>query len=321
MTTREELRAKRKALGTDAHRATDDRTMFVRGGIMTTVEMISGPENPYRDMYVHAMQTWGGPGESKLDQWEHATLANRKEVVKDILTRQALPLALELPDFYFEVRNASRISFDQIARMRIGVTFSSEGTRDNDVSDIAVMVPPRIFDNRHHLRIFEQGVRHSKVMYKSLVDAGVPWSDARHLIPQGIMHRFAIDINYAALSNFLGKRMRFCMDFATVDVAWKMWKEVKDRYAVLALPLRPECDYAKKCTYRAEGRSGEAYSNLFNGCGRWPDPNPVGEFNVSSSDQTDQAVSLGYGDPLIYDGTYEASWNGAFAKDARYFET
>ena len=309
----------REELGTTAHRDAEPTTHFLRGAERTEVELISGPENPYRDMFVHAGQTWGTPYESKMTEWERATTEQRMERVFHTLTRQNLPLALELPDFYFEVRGASRIAFDQIARMRIGVTFSSEGTRDNDVADIPVMVPPRIYDDEALSRTFGSAVTQAKRSYADLVSAGVPWADARHLIPQGIIHRFAIDINYAALSTFLGKRMRFCMDFATVAVAWKMYEEVKKKYAVLAVPLRPECDYAQKCTYRAEGRAGEAYSNLFKGCGRWPDPNPVAEWDVSSTDQKDIVAWIG-DDPLITDGKLKSDWEGAFLRDRHFFE-
>lgn len=316
---KEELDYRRETMGTSAHRDAEPTTQFFRGAEATEVELISGPENPYRDMFIHAGQTWGAPYDSKAREWEQALPIARMERVYHTLTRQNLPLALELPDFYFEVRGASRIAFDQIARMRIGVTFSSEGTRDNDVADIPVMVPPRIWDRPELRSDFEITTRTVKETYRDMVQNGIPWADARHVIPQGIVHRFAIDINYAALSTFLGKRLRFCMDFATVAVAWKMLEEVRKKYAVLAVPLRPDCDYARQCTYRAEGRPGEAYSNLFRGCGRWPDPNPVAEWDCSSTDQSDIVRWVPSERDLILDGTLTPDWKEAFRKDWRYF--
>ena len=314
---------RRAYLGIEPHRGARPATRFHRGGECIEVEMISGPENPYRDMVVHSLQTWGGPSDSKIRTWESLSPGARMAMAKNILTGNALPLALELPDFYFEIRNMVRYGYDQVVRTRLGVTYSSEGTRDNDVADIGVMVSPRIWDNPGARMDFEDSVAESKEGYAALVRDGIPWSDARALIPQGILHRFAWDVNYMTLKNFLGKRMMLCMDYPIVTMAWKMRKVLEERYAVLALPLRPNCDYAKVCTMRGADRDAELTSNLFANCGRWPDrrdgtsaPN-VSEFQVSSTEKEwlEQWVPGGF-----FEGTVEHDWAEAFEKDRRFFE-
>lgn len=276
-------------------------------------------------MCIHALQTWGGPNDSKARTWERLSPGARMALTKNILTGQALPLALELPDFYWEIKNMVRYGYDQVVRTRLGVTYSSEGTRDNDVADIGVMVSPRIWDhpNLNVLSVFQGSVEESKRSYYDMLTiAGVPWSDARALIPQGILHRFAWDVNYMTLKNFLGKRMMLCMDYPIVTMAWKMRKVLEERYAVLALPLRPNCDYARVCTMRGADRDAELTSNLFSNCGRWPDRKDgssapdVAEFQVSSTERAwlEEWVPGGF-----FEGGVEHDWEVAFKKDERFF--
>lgn len=314
--TKEQLYEERRKLGTLPHRSEYVDTTFYRGAEATEVEMASGPVNPYRDMYMFAIQTWGGPNDSKLRAWDRASMDERMRVVYAVLNRKALPLALEVPQFVFEVRNAGRPAFDQVARLRIGVTFSSEGTQDNQHSDTGVMIPPRIHDDPAQREDFIQGVVEAKERYHRLVTRGASWGDARYVIPQGIVHRFGWAINYASLASFLGKRLRFCMHWGTVAIAWQTRKAVAEKYAVLAAPLRPDCDYLKRCNYRSEGDIGEAFSNLYSGCKRWPDDNPVGEFPYPYTEAADIAQWIGEPIPQATD---KVNWEEAFEKDKEYF--
>lgn len=312
-----ELQPIRLELNTEPKRpGSEVETRYVRGAEETQVELVSGPRNPYRDMYVFATQTWGDSEDSKITAWEDATPEARMKVVYAVMNRKALPLALEVPQFVFEVRNAARVAFDQVARMRIGVTFSSQGTRDNPHTDTDIMVPPRVYDDPKMLDEFIFGTDQAKHSYAKLLDLGATWAEARYAIPQGIVHRFGWSVNYAALSGFMGKRLRFCMEFATVAIAWKARQALAREYAVLAEPLRPECDYLRKCNYRNRDTIGEAFSNLYSGCGRWPDDLPIGEVPFSSTDRVD--VERWLGEPVM-EADAPVDWVGAFTRDLRYF--
>jgi thymidylate synthase ThyX len=298
-------------------------TNFIRGGEKIEVDLLTGPPVTWaRDLFIFATETWGGTNDRGLDKWVRSTVDARKRVVLAVLMRKALPLALELPTFLFEVRNCSRVAFDQLARARVGVTFSSQGTRDNAHPDIDVIVPPRIWDNPSERAMFMEYARHAKEGYVNRLRSGMAsWQDARYLLPQGIVHRFAVNLNYAALSNLLGKRLMFCEEHVTVATAWKLRKAVWDAgYSLLAVPLRPSCDFARRCTYRDHDQVGELFSNLFSGCGRWPDPLPIGEFNYAAADKEDIEAWLGEAVP---DGQAPIAWEEAASRDEQqgFFDT
>lgn len=321
---RAKVAKRRIELGTKPRELEEVPTAYYRGGDAVSVELINPTPftNFYAGMYSMATQTWGGPWDSGRTKWNNATVEDRQLVTQAILQRQALPLALEHPQFLFEIKGCSRSAFDQIARARLGVTFSSMGTRDNAHGDFSVVVPPPIYDDPTLMKAFKRTIEESKRTYCELLREGRSWQDARAVLPQSMVHRFNMNINYAALSTLLGKRLQFCEQPDTVAVAWKMLEELNRYYAVLALPLRPSCDFAKKCTYHQENL-GEHFTSLFNGCGRWPEPYPAGDFDESSTDPKDIEMLLEEDErmlDLVRTGQMEMDWVAAFKQDAHFFK-
>ena len=178
------------------------KTRFIRGGEEISVRMIS-PTSPlpnvYAGMFAMAVSTWGGAWDSSVDKWHNAPIEARRNVVLAILQRKALPLALEHPTFLFEIMGCSRSAFDQIARARIGTTFASMGVRDNAHPDLDVVVPPKVYDDLESLTTFIKGVLAAKRTYVDLLKQGQrSWQDARAVLPMGSVHRFMMNVNYAA---------------------------------------------------------------------------------------------------------------------------
>lgn len=314
-----EIATMRTAMGTASKTAGENKTEYVRGGEKIKVRMISPAANMYHGMFVMATSTWGGVEDSGVDKWNNASVEARQQVVLAILQRKALPLALEHPTFLFEITGCSRSAFDQIARARIGTTFASMGVRDNAHPDIDVVVPPHLYDNPKALQVFMKGIEAGKLAYSKLLegDTRASWQDARAVLPMGMMHRFCMNVNYMALGNFMSRRLQFCEQYDTVSVAWKMRQELGRHYALLAEPLRPGCDFAKRCTYHEADSIGEAFGCLFKGCGRWEDPYPLAEFNESAADVDDIVMWM---DEKVPAGDDPIDWDTALETDRHWFE-
>ena len=313
----------REELGTKPKELLEKDTVYHRGGESVKVKMVvptkRGMPNYYAGMFVMAVQTWGGPWDSGIDKWNKASVSARMTAVRAILEKQALPLALEHPQFLFEISGCSRSAFDQIARARIGVTFSSMGTRDNAHGDFEVVVPPHVYDDPKLLHQFKLSIEESKSIYVNLLEAGRSWQDARAVLPQSMVHRFCMNINYAALSTFMGKRLMFEEQYDTVAVAWKMRQELARYYALLAEPLRPICDQLKRCVYHNANSTAEAFGNLFKGCGRWPESikYEYNDFAEYSTEESDIELWLGEDLPKPLD---PPNWDKAFRQDRSFFE-
>jgi hypothetical protein len=297
---------------------------FVRGGEEIKVRMVSPVGNCagasvlpnfYAGMFVMAVSTWGGPQDSGVDKWNRCTPEQRRMVVQAILERRTIPGARELPSFMFEVTGASRSAFDQIARGRVGYTFASMGVRDNSHEDAAIVVPPDIYDDDVLLAVFKEATMKSNQAYRKVLGQGErSFQSARALLPMSMMHRFCMNINYQALSSFMGQRLMFEEQYDTVAVAYKMKQELGRHYAMLAAPLQGTCDAVGRCVYH----NSELFSGLFKGCERYgEDSGHYTTFNESSANPKD--IEQWLGEPIPEPGA-KIPWDVAFEQDRGFFE-
>jgi thymidylate synthase ThyX len=301
----EELRRLRELMGTAPSAAPNFETGFYRGVEGIRVDLLDASRNPYKAMYCMATSTWGTWKTSVVRRWEDAPPEAREEVVRAVLRGQALPLAMEAPQFVFSVENLSRWSFDQIARARLGVVYASMGTRDNNHLDIAFRFHEASFRDEGKLMSLQALALHAKEVYRDIVANGRgSWQEARTALPISVVHRFSMSINYQALRGMCARRMTFSEAEDTVAVAWLLRDRLLqwDGFPLLAVHLRPGCDYSRACGYHKAHTMSEAFGCLFKSCGRNPVKSAPGkpdldyevaDFNESCSDRMTIARQLG----------------------------
>jgi len=202
------------------------------------VKLLDYTANPYKAMFEMATQTWGYPG-----KWERASPRLRFEVVKMILERKALPLALEAPKFSFQINNTSRASFDQISRARIGVTFAARGFKDNLLNNEGFIVPPVSSEDE---KLIKRTVLDLKDIYVYLRKKYPGWI-ARSILPMNMRYNYIISITYLSLQELCSKRMCCIEQPDTVIVAWLLRERVKEKFPLLADYLKPAEIWRNKC--------------------------------------------------------------------------
>lgn len=70
-------------------------------------------------------------------------------------------------------------------------------------------------------------LREGKELYAALVDAGIPWQDARRVLPIGTQTYIHGQFNYLALKGVLANRLEHIMDWEINCVAQLMLREIK----------------------------------------------------------------------------------------------
>jgi thymidylate synthase ThyX len=70
-------------------------------------------------------------------------------------------------------------------------------------------------------------VENSRQLYAALVDAGIPWQDARRVLPIGMQTYIHDQYNYVSLSGMLANRLEHVMDWEINCVAQLMLREIK----------------------------------------------------------------------------------------------
>ena len=73
----------------------------------------------------------------------------------------------------------------------------------------------------------EDHIMHGRKLYAALVDAGIPWQDARRVLFMGMQTYIHDQYNYLALQGVLGNRLEHIMDWEFNCVAQLMLREVK----------------------------------------------------------------------------------------------
>lgn len=280
----------RKAMGTLPEQNSSYETEFHRGVEGLEVHLIGGySSNPYKEMYMFATETWGRKTKNPLQRWEDTSPEMRFLVVKSVLERDALPLALEIVNFTFLVRGISRWSFDQIARARLGVTFSGFGTRDTNRGDTPFKIHEAIWRNEDWKVKFKRICKQAKELYKEICESGQGnWQIARAILPISAEYGFSMHINYSALLNMCSRRMCFSEAEDTVAFAWLLQKAVSKRFPLLANYLRPACDFRGECLYRKTYSNSELFGCLFQPCGR--QNSPPGDYDYATFNESCSSV-------------------------------
>lgn len=282
----------RKVMGTLPTQEPKLETKFYKGVEGISVDLIDYPTNPYKAMYVLATSCWG----SKINKWDDTSPENRFLVVKAVLERAALPLALEAASFTFVVEGPSRAAFDQLARTRVGAVFSAKGMRDNNWKNCGVRIPTSLYANEDlRLKITDE-MEAVKTLYAHIVDQGKSsWQAARTVLPLYVVYGYSVCYNYASLLGVCGNRMKFCEMEDTVAVAWLMQREVNKVFPLLGSYLRPGCDKSGVCQYHKSYTLSEMFGCLFKECGRNPcnDSDGYAEFNETCTNYKDLEEQLG----------------------------
>ena len=255
------------------------------------VKLVEFPENPYRSILRISTATWGdgalGENLGSCQKWEKLTPQARYIVCLSALTGNTLPTALESVNFEFEFNGVPRSSFDQFSRTRIGCGIGSIGCRDSSKLNSPFVLYPELYDeiqkDEKLKKNFEEWVIKTKDLYEQILSCGTgSWQTARAILPMSYAHSWVCTINLMALKGQMGRRLMFCEESPLVFVFWKMWHEINNKWPLMANYLRPICDNAKRCVYHSGPESLTKYfSNLFAGCGRWPDECKYAEFNHS----------------------------------------
>lgn len=239
-----------------------------------------GPKNALLLMAMYVNRTWGEgagqPEEFLADEWKHlagehvnSTIdmhhlnKNAQEMVERLLKGETLGQAKEMLSVTFTIENVSRASTHQITRTRVGAGFMQHGGRDNDWRHRPARIPITFKDLPPEL--FEQVIGFmvaSRELYGSLVDMGVPWQDARYILPIGSTTHVSCMYNFQSLTGLLGNRLCHCMMWETNYIAQLMLKEIKDKMpAIFSKHLGAWCDKSGKCNYNGD---------LFPPCQKYP---------------------------------------------------
>jgi thymidylate synthase ThyX len=243
------------------YRGEDPHTTITRGPESLRVTLDTwGPKDFARPMYDALQANWGeSPSRTTTEQ--HGLTRPQLEYMDLCFEGRTLPQVLEGLSFWFTIDGVSRAATHQIVRTRMGAAFIQHGGRDNDWRHRGWTMPETIAracegnrdgktmcitdwnpimrycagrdveqfvgegDMGLHAAI-EEYLDQGKRLYAALVDAGIPWQDARRLLTMGTQTYIHAIYNYQALKGVLANRLEHVMDWEINCVAQLMLREL-----------------------------------------------------------------------------------------------
>ena len=163
--------------------------------------------------------------------------------------RGGLQLPLEAVSYTFAIGNISRTCTHQIVRTRVGAGFSQQSLRWRNVENFNFRLPITIADKPKLHQSVLDFLEHARVVHKELVDADIPYQDARFVIPMGMTTHLIATYNYLSLKNFCATRLCNMVQWEINEVAKLMKEEVTKVHPLLGEALKPRCETIGKCTF------------------------------------------------------------------------
>ena len=225
-----------------------------RGVENIRVHLLDYPADPLKTLSAMVTATWQGHYDP--DQKPNEDLVNKA------LRGKALGNALESVQLTFAIGGVSRAFTHQLVRQRVGVGFMQDGGRDNDWRDFDYTVPETIARQQDLAEEFVQAVEASRKVYEKAVDSGVPWQDARFVLPIATNTFIISTTNFRALQTLVSRRLCNLMQWEINYVSRLMVGEVYKVHPFLGEQLKCSCERAGKCT--------ALNPTLFPPCGMFP---------------------------------------------------
>ncbi len=223
------------------HEFVEANPKFLRMGESVEVELIS-PKHEYSDYekeLVHAsIITWN---EKDYDNFMKFTKKIRKEIMLKAIKNYRLRQFLENFRIVIRISNIPRYMTHQIVRHR-RMSFSQEGFRSSDVRMHGVRIPECYGQNE--IEDYKKSVKSSFDCYAKMVDSGIPFEEARSVLPMGLLTSIIMSCDLDALIGYLQWRAdkNGGAQEEHIFIANKIIEEIKEKdefaYEILNLFLK-----------------------------------------------------------------------------------
>lgn len=162
--------------------------------------------------------------------------------------KHVIPNALETVILTFAVDGVSRATTHQLVRTRVGAGFGQFSQRANNLSGFNMRLP-RSFDRMPDgaVRRYYESLDHLQRFYNAAIEAGVPYQDARYVVPEGIETSITATYNLLSLIGTVKRRACNRMQWEINYVARCMADLALEALPWLGRSLRSGCEHRGVC--------------------------------------------------------------------------
>ncbi len=123
--------------------------------------------------------------------------------------KHVIPNALETVALTFTIDGVSRSLTHQLVRTRVGAGFGQFSQRANNVAGFNMRLPMSLHTKMPPGAInrYYESISHLQRFYETAIESGVPYQDARYVVPEGIQTSITATYNLLALIGTVRRRV------------------------------------------------------------------------------------------------------------------
>lgn len=157
--------------------------------------------------------------------------------------KHVIPNALETVSLTFTVEGISRATTHQLVRTRVGAGFGQFSQRANNLSGFNMRLPESFGRmNAGAVQRYHESLEHLRRFYDAAIAAGVPYQDARYVVPEGVETSITMTYNLLALIGTIKRRICNRMQWEVNYVARLMADQATFSLPWLGKALRAGCE-------------------------------------------------------------------------------
>ena len=188
------------------------------------------------------MSTWDDP--IPPDNWR---FEDSMKIAQDAMEGKVLPNTLESIPITFAISGISRATTHQLVRTRVGAVFGQQGGRDNNWTDFNLRIPETWWKHEKLVKEAQTLQIYQRRLYRRALEAGVPFQDARYVLPMGLETALVVSYNLLSFKSLAERRLCNRMMWETNYVVRLMADEVARHFPFVGRTLRSGCEKRGVC--------------------------------------------------------------------------
>lgn len=210
------------------------------------VTLINHTPNPELTIAVAARSSASSLSATKL--WETLTPKQVQNLLKHLLDSGHLS-TFEHANFTFVIDGISRVTSHQLVRHRLA-SYTQQSQRYVNVKNSKYVTPPTISARPDSLNRYQKAIESARQLYNDMVEAGVPYEDARYILPQAIETQLVMTMNARELLHTCSLRLCLRAQWEIIELFEMIKSEVEKVAPYIGAELKPKCYRLGYCDER-----------------------------------------------------------------------
>lgn len=262
------------------------------------------PQDPQQAANVIAsfyLSTWGDPKSANAWYDEAGGQSTAWAHAQEAASGTVLPNTLESLALTYSINGVARATTHQLVRSRVGAVFGQQGGRDNNWSQFNQRLPETWFRNPRS-NVLVKKAREVQIqaneLYELATAFGIPFQDARYVLPMGLETALVASYNLLALKGLAERRLCNRMMWETNHVVRLMCDLAVKQYPWVGRNLRSSCEKRGVC-----GSVSPMFPPACVTLGQ-ANSDPVTRFAKDNPTLSSHVLSYGYDFPMTANGCY-----------------